>query len=301
MSIQTIQEFIQRHNPAAAGLAALGATLDARASGQPLEPSIAAAIEELLGALGGADLLAGVTAEEAVLLSAEVGHQVRMNAKLLRRETLTSSWSYADDQLLQDVGTFARGHARGLVRMVVPALDGLADRFAAPGATFLDIGVGVGGLAVEFATLLPTAKVVGIDVFQPALALARANVAAEALGDRIELREQAAEALEDDQAFDLAWIPMPFMPGRILPAATARTLKALRPGGWAVFAMVKPDLPDATSAAFWRLRATTWGGPRWSTDQVETMAREQGFTSVRTLPGPPASPVALVVGRRAPG
>jgi len=50
----------------------------------------------------------------------------------------------------------------------------------------------------------PTLRVVGLDVWGPSLALARQNVAAAGLQDRVELREQSADELPDDRAFDLS-------------------------------------------------------------------------------------------------
>ena len=61
--------------------------------------------------------------------------------------------------------------------MIAPKLDGLAARLEAPGAAFLDVGVGVGLLGVEMARLWPNLRIVGIDVWPPSLALARQNVA----------------------------------------------------------------------------------------------------------------------------
>jgi SAM-dependent methyltransferase len=300
MSIQAIREFINRHNASAAGLAALAAVLDTRAGGDPLDPALAARIGELLSALGAGDLLDQVSPREAAPFVADIRHQLAFNAKLMYAETRATSWNYADDRLLQEVGDFARSHAYALTRNVVPALDGLAARFASPGAAFLDIGVGVAGLAIALAESWPGLRIVGIDVWQPSLRLARDNVDRAGLGDRIELREQAAEALEDDRAFDLAWMPLPFMPERVVAAATERTHRALRPGGWVVFALPNLGRLDPTSDAFWRLRVTMWGGPIWTADQVEALLAERSFVEVRTLPVPPGVPVALVAGRRGP-
>ena len=65
----------------------------------------------------------------------------------------------------------------------------LGDRLAGP-AEILDVGTGVGWLAVALARAYADARVVGIDIFEPALDLARANVSAENLQDRIELRRR---------------------------------------------------------------------------------------------------------------
>jgi predicted O-methyltransferase YrrM len=299
MTIQTVREFINRHSPAAAGLAALAAALDAKIGGAPLEPALATRIHELLSALGAGDLVDDLGAAEARPLLNELRHQLGFNGHLMYRQTRTTSFTCSDPQLLQEVGDFARAHAQGISRNLVPALDGLAERFGAPGAAFLDVGVGVAGLAIGLAQDWPGLRIVGIDVSQPALALARQNVALAELGDRIDLREQAVEHLTDEQAFDLAWMPIPFIPERIIPAATERILRALRPGGWVVFNFANFGAMEPAMAAMWRLRTTTWGGPLWTTSDVEKLLRETGFADVRTLPSPPGSPVALVAGRRA--
>ena len=301
MSIQALREFINRHNTYATGLAALGAALDAKASGTPLEPAIGARVEELLAALGAGDMLSGVSAEEATPLVPEIRHQLRLNSKLLYAETRSTCWSYPDPQLLSEIGEFSRAHANAITRMAVPALDGLSQRFEAPGAAFLDIGVGVAGTAVALAQQWPALRIVGIDVWQPSLALARENVEKANLGERIELREQGAETLVDDQVFDLAWMPIPFIPERVIPASAERTLRALRSGGWVILPFANLEGMDAASTAFWRLRLATWGGPQWATSDVEKVLRDAGFVEVRTLPRPPGGPVSLTVGRRSPG
>jgi SAM-dependent methyltransferase len=298
MSIQTLREFINRHNPSAAGLAALAAALDVHANGTPMDPALAARIEELLATLGAGDVLDDVSPQEAAPFLADIRSQLGFNAKLLHPQSQATCWNYADDQLLQEAGDFARSHAHGLTRNVIPALDGLPERIGTAGAAFLDIGVGVAGLAVALAEQWPDLRIVGIDVWQPSLRLARENVEKAGLRDRIELREQGAENLEDDKAFDLAWMPIVFMPERVIPEATKRTHRALRPGGWVVFAFPNFESGDAQTAAFWRLRTTMWGGPLWTPSEVEKVARDHGFVDVRTMPAPPGVHVALVAGRR---
>jgi hypothetical protein len=44
------------------------------------------------------------------------------------------------------------------------------------------------------------------------LAQARANVAAAQLADRIELRQQGVEQLQDSKAFDMAYVAQVFIP-----------------------------------------------------------------------------------------
>jgi predicted O-methyltransferase YrrM len=297
MTTQALSAFIHRLLPPACGLAALAAALEARTGRADLDPALQAQIDALLAALGGHGVLDGVSAPEATVFLNLIRHVLLCDHALMFAETRNVGWAYEDERLLEEVGEFARTHAHGIVRNVVPALDGLAERFAAADCAFLDIGVGVGGLAVELAELCPTLRIVGIDVWGPSLRLARQRVDATNLGDRIELREQSADHLEDESAFDLAWMPILFMPERVIPASLERTLSALRPGGWVVlpFANLAAEEPVAS---MWRLRTCAWGGPLWSTDHVEALLRNHGYADVRTLPSPPGVPVAMVVGRR---
>ena len=60
---------------------------------------------------------------------------------------------------------------------------------AVPPARILDLGTGTGALALGLATHFPSAKVCAVDRSADALALARENVAALGLTERVELRE----------------------------------------------------------------------------------------------------------------
>lgn len=302
MSIQSLREFIGRCSGPTMGLNALVAALDERATGKPLDAALGARVQDLLAVLGAGDALTDVTPQEAREIALELRHMLMADARLLHADTRSTSWCPTDPVLLQVFGDFARAHAHALTRGVAPALEGLADRLGKPGATFLDIGVGVAGLAIEMAELWPSLRVVGIDVWKPSLELARANVAKSKVRDRIELREQGAEALEDDKAFDLAWMPVPFIPERVVPKACERTLASLRPGGWMVVPYVNlKALPNEGALAVWRLRLTMWGGPQWAPKDAEDVLRSQGFSDVHTLPAPPGVPVGMTVGRRGPG
>ena len=98
----------------------------------------------------------------------------------------------------------------------LPALEGLAKRFgAAQGGVFLDVGVGVAELACAF--LRGGARVPsGGDSTHcdRRYSSPPETVAAHGLGDRVELRHQGVEQLDDEAMFDLAWMPLPFIPLR---------------------------------------------------------------------------------------
>jgi SAM-dependent methyltransferase len=184
-------------------------------------------------------------------------------------------------------------------RFVLPALGAdLLDRLRAAGASFLDIGVGVAALSIAMCRLLPELRVVGVDPWQPALALARENVAAAGLVERIELRELTAEALTDADKYDLAWVPTVFLSDTMLGLATERVHAALHRGGWAIFGLYA-RLDDPLAAAIADLRTVRHGGELRTPQDVAAMMSRAGFAGVEILFDPQwRLPVAFVVGRR---
>jgi SAM-dependent methyltransferase len=298
MSVQALREFINRHNASAAGLAALAALLDAKANGVALEAPLDDRLRELLAVLGGEQLL-DVTSDEAKPFLAELRAMYAIEGKLLYPSTRAIGWHHDEPELLQAVGDVSAGFVQPLAKAVVPNLSGLSERLAAPTAAFLDVGVGVAGLAIAAARTWPAMRIVGIDPWLPSLAIARENVAREGLSDRIELREQRAEDLPDERIFDLAWVATNFMPAPALRPAAARIHRALRPGGWMLFNAVNPSFaPQA--AALWRLRMTLFGDGVPTSAAAENLLKGAGFAEVRTLPSPPGTFICIVAARRAP-
>ena len=101
---------------------------------------------------------------------------------------------------------------------------------------------------------------VGVDVWAPSIAMAREQIGAAGLSDRIVVREQSGQDVPENDTFDLAWVPSLFIPPLALRAIVPRVLGALRPGGWVLVAMANPGT-DPLGAAFSRVRTVMWGGP----------------------------------------
>lgn len=298
MTIQALQQFIGHHMASAGALTALGAALDARATGTALDPAVAARVQELLAALGAADLLDEVGVQEATIMRSLIRAMHLLDGKLLFPQTRAIGWSHAEPEILASIGETARMHALTATREIVPACSGLAERMGAPGAAMLDVGVGVAGTAIAMAQMWPELSIVGIDVWQPSLRLARENVERADLSARITLREQSVEALADLDAYDYVYYANAFIPERIAIAGLARARAALRPGGWVSIGASNESAP-APIAALFRLRETHWGGPVWSPAQAQQVLRDAGYVDVHALPCPPTALVSWVVGRRA--
>jgi SAM-dependent methyltransferase len=110
---------------------------------------------------------------------------------------------------------------------------------------------------------------------------------------RIELREQAGESLPDVDAFDLAWIPSLFVPERAIDQVIARVARALLPGGWLLFAVMRPTA-DPLTAALARLRTRLFGGLVTTPEAASTMLSRSGLHEMMILPAAPTSVVAIV-------
>lgn len=299
MSIQALQEFIGRNMVAAGALAALAAALDAKASGTPLDPKIAERVQELLAAVGAGELLNDIGPQEAAIPRSMIRAMYLLDGKLLFPQTRTRGWSHAEPEILLSIGETARLHAQTVTRDIVPACVGLKERLAGPGSRLLDVGVGVAGSAIALAQMWPELQIVGIDPWQPSLRLARENVERAGLSERIELREQGVETLEDQNAYDYVYFANTFIPERLAVTGLQRTLAALRPGGWISVASTNEAAP-APLAALFRLRETFWGGTAWRTADAERVLRETGFAEVHSPPVPPLALATWTLARRAP-
>jgi SAM-dependent methyltransferase len=299
MAMDALRELVTRLNTSATALAALGAALDARTSRTSLDSAIAPHVDEILAALG-VETLDGLTQAELRSTLGEIRSFTLTNAKLLFGASRGSRWEHTEPEILEAAGEVSAAFPRVLERAIVPKLEGLADRLISPGAAFLDVGVGVAAMSIEMVRVWPSLRVVGIDPWAPALAIGRERVRAAGLDARIELRELAAEKLADEDAFDLAWIPSVFVPERAIRTIVQRVHRALRPGGWLLFPMMRPG-SDRLAASLVRLRTAMFGGCGIMPENVERLLCEAGFVDVRMLPSDAASLTAMVVGRRLGG
>ena len=297
MCTAAIREHVERLALSSRALAAVGAAVQARAAGTPLDPVVQARIDEVLDALGARLMVEQADPAELRPVLGGIRTELFLAARLVSGGPPGTAWSSTDPAVLQAAGDVSAAFPAALKRTIAPRLDGLPERLAAPGAAFLDVGVGVAAMAVEMVRQWPSLRVVGVDPWAASVALARGNVRAAGLADRIELREQRAEDLADEDRFDLAWVPSVFIPREALPSVLQRVARALRPGGWLLLAFAHPGA-DPLAAALARLRTALWGGTEATpSEMVDALARN-GLVEVTPLPGPPASAVAMVAGRR---
>ncbi|KAB2382935.1 class I SAM-dependent methyltransferase [Actinomadura montaniterrae] len=207
-------------------------------------------------------------------------------------------WADQDDEVLRNQGRASAGTGRAIAGKVVPALPGLAERLEGRGSRILDIGTGIGALALALAEAFPRAEVVGIDVMERVLGLARKELAGagtEAAG-RITLRHAHAVDVAEQAAYDMVWLPAPFLAEAALTRALPRLIEALKPGAWIVVG-TNPAAPDPLRRAVAGWHATRNGGNAYGADRMTKTLTMHGLRDARQFPTVPGGPV-LVAARR---
>ncbi len=208
-----------------------------------------------------------------------------------------AGWGHTNAALLQSQGDASGGFPPMFKAGMVPKLGDLGARLEREGARFLDVGVGVGSLAISMCRVWPGLRVVGLDTRDAPLDIARGNIARAGLESRIELRKLGVEELRDQGAFAFAWLPAFFIDAAALPAAVARVHASIEPGGWLAIPLLGAGSTDKTRAVT-ALVNDTWGGPMLTPAEAEALCREAGFTEVRTISMSPTAP-SLILGKRA--
>jgi len=283
-----------RLGAASDALAALGALIRIETEGLDADPEVHAALRAIAAELLG-DPTVDPVRDAPILGLAQTF--LAQGAELLANPGRAGAWNQVDARLLQGIGRMSMSIV-GAIKTAAEQTPELADRLVGP-AQILDVGTGVGWLAVALAHQYPDARVVGIDIFEPALELARSNVAAEHLPDRIELRRQDVLTLAESPVFDLVWLALPFLPPRIVPTALAAVHGALKPGGWLIAGTFAPAGPDRLAELLMDLRTVRSGGRPWTAPDLLPLLAAAGYQDTAQVPRTWAAPVHVYLGRRA--
>lgn len=287
MAIDAAMALTNRLLANAQALAAVTASLRAQAEGVPLDPDLQRAIEGVLDALECRDALDALSPQERSVVIAFARSYLRQALELVDEPFRPSAWSHTDPTILQ-----AQGSASGVVARLIAA-SGLG----APGMRVLDIGTGVAGLAIAFCRTFPDATVVGVDPWEPSLALARANLVEAGLEHRVTLHAATIEEFSDPDGFDLAWLPSFFLPPRVLPSALRRVGGLLRPGGRLVVGVMEgPE--DPVGAAVDTMITIRSGGAVLSPAGARDLMVEAALVEVKEVTRTWQAPLRLVTGQR---
>lgn len=296
MSVDQLMGSALAYNVSTEAAAALAARLQLRDGAMVGDPAVVAHLDEVLKLAGLTDLIADVTSQDALAVIGTIRTSLLQALDLVTAPERPPGWVYEDPALL--IG-------QGQMSAVVPwcideSLDlmpGLRDRLGQPGARLLDIGCGIAALASAACRQWPEVSVVGVDPWAPSMAIARQQVAAAGLDDRITLQEIPIQELTEVDSFAAAWVPGPFLPPEIIADTMAVTLRALEPGGWALFGLFAgPENPLAN--ALLDLKTVRNGGHPLSESATVQHLESGGFTDIAVLPRPWRAPLILVVGRK---
>jgi 2-polyprenyl-3-methyl-5-hydroxy-6-metoxy-1,4-benzoquinol methylase len=283
MSFEDLMSTVNRWLVATEALAAVGAELNVGESGHPEMVDALHAVSAAAG-LGDLDQLAP---PQRAMVTGLIRMFLRQAQDLVDDPGRAPGWSVTDPDILA-------GWGRG--SMVVPTVLAALPELASVGS-FLDVGTGVGLLAVAAARTWPQATITGIDVWPPSLQAATANVAEAGLADRITIREQSVVEVDDQDAYDCVWFPTFFVTEPTLAAATPRLVRSLRPGGWLVLGrMITP--PDPLAEAVNALRIIRSGGADFDAKQLSGALEQGGCTGVRVVPPQRPAPMEYVIGQR---
>lgn len=222
---------------------------------------------------------------------------LRQASELVENPARVGDWDQLDEAILQGLGRQSMTIVDAF-RAATESLDGLATRLATPGATFLDVGTGTAWLAIATARAFPQAHVTGIDIFEPALQLARGNVATENMTDRVDLKVQNATELDERATYDAIWLPLPFMPKPVVPRAICAAAKALRPGGWLLPGTFAGPPGDRLGQLLVDLRTVRSGGHPWESAEVVDLLAAAGLDAAHEVPRTWTAPVRLYAAQR---
>lgn len=210
------------------------------------------------------------------------GIRARLQRALQHAGGTSAGWGAQDPKLLMNQGRASVVAAEMMAEELIPGMQSVREAFAEHGR-FLDVGVGVGAISIELCRRFPRVAALGIDVLEPALELAMAEIVKVGLQKRIMLRHVSVADLAAEDVFDLAWLPQPFIPWPALVDGTAAVCRALRPNGWVVMPLATPneDVTGLEAAVLVHGSYVLGGGPvtvALAADLLSTV----GFTDIDT-------------------
>jgi hypothetical protein len=205
-------------------------------------------------------------------------------SELLHNPARPAEWQVADPVLLQSQGQASSAAFRRILALAAerPLLQKALD------GRFLDVGTGVAGITLEAAKRCPSLLVEGIDVWEPALALARKNVQRGPYADRIKIKNLDVINLAGEPAYTLVWLPTMFMKRSVVEAALDRIAAVSLKDAYLVSARYTvPTDPEA--AVFVALRTLRSGGDLIAQSEMENMLRDRGFIDIESDVSPLAT------------
>src|SRR5690348_15273206 len=159
----------------------------------PVDPVVREHLERVVDVLGIRAACDALDARERAIVIGFTRAFLRLGIDLLDEPARPGQWTHTDPAILVGIGNGSAGLAPIMA----------ACELGKPDARILDVGSGIGGLSMSFCRAYPAATVVGLDPWEPSLAIARANVEGAGLADRVAFVQSTIEEYEDGEGFDL--------------------------------------------------------------------------------------------------
>ncbi len=274
-------------------LATLGASLalasGARAPQREISDRIHAVVELLEP-----DLLSDLSPDEAAAIHSGIRTFFRQALDLLENPDRDAAWSFDDPKILQ-----AQGHGSVINAAMIAGFAAThpewLERLTQAGR-FLDVGTGVGRIALSVAERWPDLHVDGIDVLAPALRLAEENRASSAAGDRVTFIERNFADLDVHDGYCGAFVAGAFIPYADALKGIEALYRATEPGCWIFYGLYRSK-PDRLSRALTALRVARSGGHRWTSEEIIDLLAKSGFENQSVIEN---ESVAMLVAARKP-
>lgn len=271
----------------AESLAALVARLKLDAAGEQGDPAVRAQLDRVLDVIGATDLCAGLDEAARTTVIGHATTMLRQAMDLIGDPVRPGGWFTTDPQIIQGQGASS----------VIVAQPFAGAGIGTPDARILDVGTGVGALAMAFCRTFPNSTVVGLDPWALSLEMAGQNVAASGLSARVTLHPTRIEDFEDDDGFDLVWMPVIFLAPAILEDAVRRAVAMMRPGAEIVLGRYTGS-DDALVGALGDLRTIRSGGTLLGPADARALLEDAGLVDIREIERTWPAPLGLTVGRR---
>ena len=115
------------------------------------------------------------------------------------------SWAEFGDDMREAQAALNRPWFESRLGSALNSCTDVRDLLSRPGTRIADVGCGAGWSSIALARAYPNAEVVGFDIDQPSIDMARAAAAHEGVADRVTFRLAEGETLTEHDEFDAAF------------------------------------------------------------------------------------------------
>ena len=257
-------------------LAAMAAKLRLAHDGISVDARLQSQLDQIVD-LVEPNLLEGLDHAQQAVVLADISTTIRQSLDFLENPSRPLGWHHDDPAVLDTQGRASK-HIISRIQAIATKRARLAELLRQPGA-FLDIGTGVGWIAIEAARVWPNLHVTGIDIWEPSLALAQRNIADSGMAERVSVRKENIENLREVARYNLVWLPSVFMPEEVI---RRHVFQALAPGGTLIFALWETS-SEPLRQALTSLGVVRMGGHPWRREEVVSLLDATGFTDVEAF------------------